>query len=189
MDELIGGLTPQQIKLTICRYAGGEARCQTAHYAKGRHVWAFTELFDIGIQSHHSRIGRPDCLRLVLQPLHKMTPAHAKELVRIVLGEDYPLSVLAVDYYVDGNSDFTTIWVRDDTGNLIVAIDFVKRFLNGMVDIRYPRPEYQKPHTINAFIWQYLTMKGYAVPLFFGVGHPANGKDAVELGLAVYASE
>ncbi len=33
--------------------------------------------------------------------------------------------------------------------------------------------------------FSFLISKGYAVPLFFGVGHPANGKTAVELGLAI----
>jgi len=34
-------------------------------------------------------------------------------------------------------------------------------------------------------IYQYLILKGYAVPLFFGVGHWANGKTAIELGIAI----
>lgn len=32
---------------------------------------------------------------------------------------------------------------------------------------------------------QYLISKGYAVPLFFGVNHWANGKTAIELGIAL----
>lgn len=35
------------------------------------------------------------------------------------------------------------------------------------------------------FIYQYLIQKGYAVPLFIEVGHPDNGKDAIQLGLAL----
>lgn len=34
-------------------------------------------------------------------------------------------------------------------------------------------------------VFQYLISKGYAVPLFFGVGHWANGKTAIELGIAI----
>lgn len=33
--------------------------------------------------------------------------------------------------------------------------------------------------------YQYLISKGYAVPLWFGVGHWANGKTAIELGIAI----
>ena len=36
----------------------------------------------------------------------------------------------------------------------------------------------------NPFTEKYLLMCGYAVPLFFGVGHPLNGKTAFDLGLA-----
>jgi hypothetical protein len=35
------------------------------------------------------------------------------------------------------------------------------------------------------FVREYLISKGYAVPLFFGINRWANGKDAIELGLAL----
>jgi hypothetical protein len=34
-------------------------------------------------------------------------------------------------------------------------------------------------------VYQYLISRGYAVPLWFGVDHWANGKTAIELGIAV----
>jgi hypothetical protein len=34
-------------------------------------------------------------------------------------------------------------------------------------------------------IFQYLIQKGYAVPLFFGIDHPLNGKTAIEIGIAI----
>lgn len=36
-----------------------------------------------------------------------------------------------------------------------------------------------------AELCQQLVMWGYAVPLWFGIDHPANGKTAIELGLAI----
>lgn len=33
--------------------------------------------------------------------------------------------------------------------------------------------------------YQYLISKGYAVPLWFGYNHPANGKTAIELNIAI----
>jgi hypothetical protein len=33
--------------------------------------------------------------------------------------------------------------------------------------------------------YQYLIQQGYAVPLFFGLNHSCNGKDAIELGVAI----
>jgi hypothetical protein len=35
------------------------------------------------------------------------------------------------------------------------------------------------------YIYQYLIQQGYAVPLFFGINHWANGKTAIELEIAV----
>ncbi|MES2620205.1 MAG: hypothetical protein V4615_05065 [Bacteroidota bacterium] len=34
-------------------------------------------------------------------------------------------------------------------------------------------------------MYQYLIQQGYAVPLFIAPNHPANGKTAIELGLAI----
>jgi hypothetical protein len=39
--------------------------------------------------------------------------------------------------------------------------------------------------TIEYRTYQYLIQKGYAVPLFIEVGHPDNGKSAIELGIAI----
>jgi hypothetical protein len=36
----------------------------------------------------------------------------------------------------------------------------------------------------NRMIFQYLISKGYAVPLWFGIDHWANGKTAIQLGIA-----
>lgn len=35
------------------------------------------------------------------------------------------------------------------------------------------------------FMYQYLISKGYAVPLFFGINHWANGKTAIQLQIAI----
>jgi len=37
----------------------------------------------------------------------------------------------------------------------------------------------------NAYIYQDLIHKGYAVPIYFGPDHWANGKTAIELGIAI----
>lgn len=36
-----------------------------------------------------------------------------------------------------------------------------------------------------ASIFQFLIQQGYAIPLFYGVGHSLNGKNAIEIGLAI----
>lgn len=40
-------------------------------------------------------------------------------------------------------------------------------------------------HSCTYVEWNYLKHKQYAVPLLFGLNHWANGKDAIELGIAV----
>lgn len=37
----------------------------------------------------------------------------------------------------------------------------------------------------NFYVKMYLIQQGYAVPLFFGVNHWANGKDAIQLEIAI----
>jgi hypothetical protein len=37
----------------------------------------------------------------------------------------------------------------------------------------------------NSTVFQYLVQQSYAVPLFFGINHPCNGKDAITLGVAI----
>lgn len=39
--------------------------------------------------------------------------------------------------------------------------------------------------TMDADLFQYLISKGYAVPLWFGINHWANSKNAIELGIAI----
>jgi hypothetical protein len=34
-------------------------------------------------------------------------------------------------------------------------------------------------------VYLYLVQQGYAVPLFISLNHPCNGKDAIELGIAI----
>lgn len=45
--------------------------------------------------------------------------------------------------------------------------------------------EYETSFDASYYIIQYLIQKGYAVPLFIEVGHPDNGKDAIQLGIAI----
>ncbi len=50
-------------------------------------------------------------------------------------------------------------------------------------DIKEYFIEYGIPQNIE--LYQYLISKGYAVPLWFGIDHWANGKTAIELNIAV----
>lgn len=55
--------------------------------------------------------------------------------------------------------------------------------------IELAKEEWIESSTVNLYgqpnQFQYLIQQGYAVPLFFGVNHWANGKTAIELGIAI----
>jgi len=61
--------------------------------------------------------------------------------------------------------------------------------LYNLVEPTFDLKSYTIPNTVNPFIhhsaYQYLISKGYAVPLFLGIDHWANGKNAIELGIAI----
>lgn len=58
-------------------------------------------------------------------------------------------------------------------------------FLGGSLSNRRSQDVDQFDVNHNFQIYQYLISKGYAVPLFFGVNHWANGKTLIELGHAI----
>lgn len=71
------------------------------------------------------------------------------------------------------------IYYGDDYKKKGVGIDLIDHFRSG----------YQGDIIRVNLIQQYLIQKGYAVPLFIEVGHPDNGKTAIELGLAISSEE
>lgn len=62
--------------------------------------------------------------------------------------------------------------------HLDIAAEFwIKQLFNGIPNKRCPMAD--------VFAYQYLVSKCYAVPLFFGIGHWANRRTAIELGIAI----
>lgn len=59
--------------------------------------------------------------------------------------------------------------------------EIVQPFLNAKANIA---DNTISPVLINQ-VFEFLKLKSYALPLFFGVGHWANGKTAIELGIAI----
>ena len=102
--------------------------------------------------------------QLLLTPLHAISDEDAIEVANI--GEiKYPL------FGID---------INERRRKLIKAgWDLVLDICEGLSTHR----QFSRLHA--NFIFQYLTQKSYAVPLFFEPGHPDNGKDAIELGLAI----
>lgn len=85
-----------------------------------------------------------------------------------------PLSALS-------REDAVEIWkIEGFTGPRMGMKLYVSK--DGELKIKFG--DYNAP--VHQQTFHYLVQKGYAVPLFFGVNHPNNGKNAKQLGLAIY---
>lgn len=103
-----------------------------------------------------SHIPDFDC-KLLLTPLDKISDEDAEMTARV-------LKIKSDEYLAKSGEDWNRIKV-------------VKRWIETG---RYMGEEF-----LDIFAYQYLISKGYAVPLWFGVEHWANGKTAIELGIAI----
>lgn len=129
-------------------------------------------------------------IEMHLIPLEKISDEDAIEVAKIVCGRQY----IEVDNVVFANQptvkDDHTIYKISFTAYQIIKHtgDKPKEFLLyinswGTINL-YVNGELSN-NRYDCFIWQYLISKGYAVPLFFAPNHWANGKTAIELGLAI----
>lgn len=76
----------------------------------------------------------------------------------------------------------TPLKERVSMGRHYVEYNFLNKPKNGSISTILDREFGVKEAII---IYQYLFSKGYIIPLFFSPNHPANGKTAIELGLAM----
>lgn len=100
---------------------------------------------------------RVDSVKLLLAPLSKIKDEHAIEVAKM---QGLYVENDFIKNYVSRYED--RVIVHNVSGNESVV--FHRMLQDG---------------------FQYLIQQGYAVPLFFGVNHPANGKTAIELGIAI----
>lgn len=106
----------------------------------------------------YTRVGKP---KILLLPLSGIRDEHAIQIADILnLRQDFGKSPLQNEF--DRKK-----WAR----GLMTMVKEYDHFMGESLRL------------VNAF--QYLIQEGYAVPLFFGVNHWANGKTAIELGLAI----
>jgi len=117
-------------------------------------------------------------VQLLLFPLSKITDEHAIEVAKIC-GETFlktvPINTLQL-YIIcastlNGSRTDRSIWME-----------------NGIIELYTNTGDWggSKTTSVNSFaIYQHLISKGYAVPLWFGIDHWANGKTAIELGIAI----
>lgn len=117
-----------------------------------------------------------DETQLVLTPLDKITDEHAIEVAKLVMGNGIePWIVVRYEkhiYYLDvvrGNFTVNIYWLGKE----------IKSFYDGQIPVGQD----------TYLAWQYLQSVGYAVPIYFGSGHWANGKTAFELDIAIDSTQ
>lgn len=110
-----------------------------------------------GLYISESNPGKSD-FKLLLTPLSEITDEHAIELINLTK------LVHAINPKLIEHRDKRLLQYWDGVAGNEVTIMW---------------------NDLNAVQHQYLISKGYAVPLWFGINHWANGKTAIELNIAI----
>lgn len=112
-------------------------------------------------------------IKVLLTPLSKITDEHAIEVVDIL----FPTNTLTA---INGKAQYvgkTTVLFH------LCNVGFSDENEHNTSSSREIILEIQPFYVINAR--EYLIQKGYDLPTFFGINHWANGKTAIELGIAI----
>lgn len=111
---------------------------------------------------------------------------HTSRIEQTLQG-DLPIDVKLLLIPLQDITDEHTIEVGKVIGNVAHLSD--DSIIHQVKEIICTNRIYNMQTNVPAIRWmyafQYLIQKGYAVPLFFGVNHPCNGKTVIELGLAI----
>lgn len=123
-----------------------------------------------------------DCnkVQLLLTPLSAIIDEHALQIAKITnilpYGWDGPNGHYTINKLDHPN---TGIEVKCNSYSVRIMINASVYFYDDS------RPNLAMSISSAPLVYQYLIQQGYAVPLFFGVDHWANGKTAIELGIAI----
>ena len=119
--------------------------------------------------------------KLLLIPLSAITDEHAINLAELVNDEKYEITetfkVIKEDERI---SVYSSKAEHSDTP--LGSYRYETRIYTDCYTTRI-KP-YSETRQIPYEAYQYLIQQRYAVPLWFGIGHWANGKTAIELGIA-----
>ena len=131
-----------------------------------------------------------DC-KLLLTPLSAISDEDAIEVAKMsgfawqLVEEERGYSNIVNEVFVDVEG------IDRQKSHIVLPIThicfegFVTITFKGEVFITHEDLSGQEYAPSTYFIHQYLIQNGYAVPLFIEIGHPDNGKTAIELGLAI----
>jgi hypothetical protein len=165
---MINKLTNQEIAKVLAMYWGQKFR-YSGSIGVHRTVAGINRNWNIADDSNEDVSYRVDKCQLLLLRLEDITDEDAVE-VAMIAADNPEFNGDAIERdtsHMSLKTKETTVWIWAD-GSVNVDVK------NEMVDT-YNQSEIQ----------QMFTQKGYAVPLYLGVGHWANGKTAIELGIAI----
>ena len=159
-------LTSQEIARVFAMYYGCDARAR--HIATGitRKVVGVDGSMVYLTNYLYEGNKAFDQVQLLLSPLSAISDKDAIEVVKIYL----PHAKCRLSRK-EGN---THVFVNDWGTELYLYSDL--SFSYGDTESDYFKKD---------LVFQHLIQRGYAVPLFFSPGHPCNGKDAIQLGIAI----
>jgi len=131
--------------------------------------------FDDGNGGLHRTYLNKDGSQLLLTPLKKITDEHAIVMIKI-FGRYSDNQEYKIHYKTNTFSENFAQLYYEYEGDIKVVANFDK---DGFHAISSNRGE------TYFFAYQELIKMGYAVPIYFGLNHWANGKTAIELGIAI----
>ena len=113
-------------------------------------------------------------IKMLLTPLSSITDEHAIEIA-------FKNNTLPENWQI--------FKVYSQAPETWCAVKYRRNYVENDLKLNEDGYEYKETYITfyQLYDWQfqYLIQKGYAVPLFFGAGHWANGKTAIELGIAI----
>ena len=113
--------------------------------------------------------------KLCLTPLSAISDEHAIEVAKLCDDREF-------NEYSIKRSFFADPMIRIHLANEHSAFDFE---IHSDYDVRFCRCGTYSNFPMTYEAVQHLIQQGYAVPLFIEVGHPLNGKTAIQLGIAI----
>lgn len=127
-------------------------------------------------------------VKLLLTPLHKISDEDLQTLIDILLGgkRNRAISITRVSE----NSTQVTYKIEEVQGEEYDSVEMLLHiFGNELYNTwlyHHKKGIWHKSQDLHNshLLTQFLIQRGYAVPLFIAPNHPANGKDAIELGIA-----
>lgn len=123
-----------------------------------------------------------DVAKLLLTPLSKISDEDVLELCKLYSPEiygDYRFKKWYIEQNGTKSDTWNTIEIKRQSDTYCFELDKIDG------EMRLYDEEMIDSASVNHYYQQWYFMKGYAVPLFFGIDHWANGKTAIELGIAL----